>query len=185
MSYVKFQTLTFLDSTIYEYQLSCRTHTLAELEAIKRVETIEELDNLLAELQTKVITGTVILFEVPKKSRIEFKEGIKMVLVIKLQIMVTSKKAQFDFDFKGTHRTLFFAQMMDRIEYDNLVKDLVMVTREKMLGERAVKNLAAAIAAPNSELNTKYVGLHRKLEMTRLLELKIVLLLAPSKGWVV
>lgn len=30
-----------------------------------------------------------------------------------------------------------------------------MVAREKMLGERAVKNVAAAIAAPNSELNTK------------------------------
>lgn len=30
-----------------------------------------------------------------------------------------------------------------------------MVTREKMLGERAVKNVASAIATPNLELNTR------------------------------
>lgn len=45
--------------------------------------------------------------------------------------------------------------MTNKVEYDKLAKDVAMVAREKMSGERAVKNVAAAISAPNSELNTR------------------------------
>jgi hypothetical protein len=31
------------------------------------------------------------------------------------------------------------------VEFDPLVKDLVLIAREKMLGERAIKNLASSI----------------------------------------
>lgn len=69
------------DSSIFEYQLSSRALTLAEEGAVKRSGTIEELDNYLAGLQAKVSVGTIVLFEVPRSSKIDFNPGVKMILV--------------------------------------------------------------------------------------------------------
>ena len=113
----------FTDSSIYEFQLSSRALTLAEEGAVSRSASIEDLDSLLDSLQSKLLPGTVIFFEVPSSSKIDLRR--KIVL--------------------GKFRTLFFAQTFDKTEFDPLVKDLVLIAREKMLGERAIKNSASSI----------------------------------------
>ena len=113
----------FSDSSIYEFQLSSRALTLAEEGAVSRSASIEDLDSLLDSLQSKLLPGTVIFFEVPSSSKIDLRR--KIVL--------------------GKFRTLFFAQTFDKTEFDPLVKDLVLIAREKMLGERAIKNSASSI----------------------------------------
>ena len=113
----------FSDSSIYEFQLSSRALTLAEEGALLRSASIEDLDTLLDSLQSKLLPGTVIFFEVPSSSKIDLRK--KIVL--------------------GKFRTLFFAQTFDKTEFDPLVKDLVLIAREKMLGERAIKNSASTI----------------------------------------
>ena len=95
--------------------------TQAEEGAVARSATIEDLDSLLETLHSKVLPGTIV--EIPSSAKISLRK--KIVL--------------------GKFRTLFFAQTFDKFEYDPLVKDLVMIAREKMLGERAVKNLASSI----------------------------------------
>ena len=97
--------------------------TLAEEGAVLRSASIEDLDTLLDSLQSKLLPGTVIFFEVPSSSKIDLRK--KMVL--------------------GKFRTLFFAQTFDKSEFDPLVKGLVLIAREKMLGERAIKNSASSI----------------------------------------
>ena len=113
----------FSDSSIYEFQLSSRALTLAEEGAVSRSASIEDLDSLLDSLQSKLLPGTVIFFEVPSSSKIDLRR--KIVL--------------------GKFRTLFFAQTFDKTEFDPLVKGLVLIAREKMLGERAIKNSASSI----------------------------------------
>ena len=103
--------------------MSSRALTLAEEGAVQRSNTIEDLDSLIETLHSKVLAGTIILFEVPSSSKIELSK--KIVL--------------------GRFRTLFFGQIFEKSEFDALVKDLVMIAREKMLGERAIKNLASSI----------------------------------------
>ena len=95
----------------------------AEEGAVRRSETIADLDSLFESLHSKILPGTVILFEIPSSSKIELSK--RMVL--------------------GRYRTLFFAQTFEKSEFDPLVQDLVMIVREKMLGERAIKNLATSI----------------------------------------
>ena len=95
----------------------------AEEGAVRRSETIADLDSLFESLHSKILPGTVILFEIPSSSKIELSK--KMIL--------------------GRYRTLFFAQAFEKSEFDPLVQDLVMIVREKMLGERAIKNLATSI----------------------------------------
>ena len=97
--------------------------TQAEEGAVARSATIEDLDSLLETLHSKVLPGTIVVFEIPSSAKISLRK--KIVL--------------------GKFRTLFFAQTFDKFEYDPLVKDLVMIAREKMLGERAVKNLDSSI----------------------------------------
>ena len=112
-----------LDSTIYEFHLSSRALTQAEEGAVRRSASIDDLDSLLESLHSQILPGTVILFEVPSSSNIKLSKQIIL----------------------GRYRTLFFGQTFEKSEFDPLVKDLVLIVREKMLGERAIKNLASSI----------------------------------------
>jgi hypothetical protein len=84
---------------------------------------MEDLDSLLESLHSKILPGTVILFEIPSSSKIKLSKHIIL----------------------GRYRTLFFGQTFEKSEFDPLVRDLVLIVREKMLGERAIKNLASSI----------------------------------------
>lgn len=63
---------------------------MAEENLIKHSKTIEELDAFLSELQANVIVGTVVLFEIPKHSKIVFNPGTSMILVI-LEVLIIQK----------------------------------------------------------------------------------------------
>ncbi len=112
-----------LDSSIYEFHLSSRALTQAEEGAVRRSSNMEDLDSLLESLHSKILPGTVILFEIPSSSKIKLSKHIIL----------------------GRYRTLFFGQTFEKSEFDPLVRDLVLIVREKMLGERAIKNLASSI----------------------------------------
>ncbi len=103
--------------------MSSRALTQAEEGAVRRSSSIDDLDSLLESLHSQILPGTVILFEIPSSSKIKLSKQIIL----------------------GRYRTLFFGQTFEKSEFDSLVKDLILIVREKMLGERAIKNLASSI----------------------------------------
>ena len=95
-----------LESSVLELLLSSRAPTSEEIRLSKESSSLEALDNDLGEIHSKILPGSVLLFEVPNQSLMN---GKSIVL--------------------GNQRCIFFNREVD-------AADLVRVIREIVLGKK-------------------------------------------------